>query len=171
MDSQIDKAELIRRMAQHYNDLASLLAKVDDATLIQPGAVGSWSLKDMVAHLIAHEQRALRELEAAKRGEQIVEGGLSTDEFNARFVAESASRSGKVMLMAWGASFRQLLNSVGTLDESAFAPDSAVIQALGDSIDGAVANISYLHYAEHLPEVRAWLAKVSPAADAPQKAE
>jgi hypothetical protein len=153
------KDELLRLMATHYDALSILLMNLNDAQLNQPNVIGTWSVKDMVAHLIAHEQRALRELEAAKRGEAIQQSTLSADDFNARFVTEGAKRSPKVMLLAWGASFRQLLNAVGTLDNAAFETGSSVQVALGDTIEGAVANNSYEHYQEHLPEIKAWMEK------------
>ena len=40
------------------------------------------------------------------------------DEFNARFVAESGSRPAQFMLLAWGTSFRQLLNLVASLTDA-----------------------------------------------------
>jgi hypothetical protein len=40
-----------------------------------------------------------------------------------------------------------------------FAPGSALEQALGDAVDGALANSTYTHHAEHLPALAAFVAK------------
>jgi len=43
----------------------------------------------------------------------------------------------------------------GGLTESDFAPGSALEHALGDTVDGALANNTYEHYVEHLPGLEA----------------
>ena len=46
----------------------SLLAEVGEARMTEPGTVGDWSFKDLVAHLFAWEAREMDRFEAALAG-------------------------------------------------------------------------------------------------------
>jgi hypothetical protein len=49
-----------------------------------PRAIGRWSLRDLLAHFAAHEQKALAEITATWRGERLMIDPGGTSEFNAR---------------------------------------------------------------------------------------
>ena len=46
----------------------ALLAEVGEARMTEPGTVGDWSFKDLVAHLFAWEEREMGRFEAALAG-------------------------------------------------------------------------------------------------------
>ena len=58
----VDKAELLRRVATERAHFLALLERLTPAQIEQPGAVGEWSIKEVIAHFIPHEQFALTEL-------------------------------------------------------------------------------------------------------------
>lgn len=156
MDSSVDRAELLRRLTHAYSQMHAAIAQLSPEQLQAPGAVGDWSIKDLVAHFIAHEQFALRELAEARRGEQ--PGAVAEDlaAYNARAVAERASDSAEAVLRAWEASFLQVVEAIQSLAEADFDPGGPLVEALGDTIDGAFGNNTYDHYLEHLGAVEAW---------------
>ncbi len=55
---------------QEHDALSQLLATLSPGQLVQPGIVGEWSIKDVLAHLTAWEQMAIGWYTAGARGER-----------------------------------------------------------------------------------------------------
>ena len=151
----VGKTELLRRLESRRDQLAQVLAGIPESMFLRPNAVGGWSVRDLLAHLAAHEQRALAEIAAARRGERLVIEHACVHEFNAGAVFAWAPLGRGEALAAWDCSYRQVVALVEELTESDFAPGSALEHALGDTVDGALANNTYEHYVEHLPGLEA----------------
>lgn len=66
-----DKATLLDAMTAEYDKLNTLLAPLDDAELVSPGACEAWSVKDILAHLLAWQQMMLGWYRAGARGEDV----------------------------------------------------------------------------------------------------
>jgi uncharacterized damage-inducible protein DinB len=160
MESFVDRAELLRRLASAYSRLRDTIAPLSPDQLQAPGVVGEWSIKDLVAHFIAHEQFALGELAAAQRGEQPSAVAEDLAAYNARAVAARTGDAAEAVLRAWGESFMQVVETIQGLTEADFDPVGPLAQALGDTIDGTFGNNTYDHYLEHLGAVEAWIARL-----------
>jgi hypothetical protein len=63
------KTQLIIESQQEYEALESLLAALTPEQMIQVGALGDWSPKDVLAHLYEWQQMLLRWYAAGLRGE------------------------------------------------------------------------------------------------------
>ena len=159
MAEHVSKYELLQRLHKGCEQFRHLIAPLTHAELGTPGVLGAWSIKDIVAHFIAHEQFALGELAAARNGEAFEYPVEGTDAINAAATAQHSGTPAEQVLLRWEQSFRQVVALAEALAEADFAPDSAVVQRLGDTIDGALANNTYEHYAEHTPAVREWIAR------------
>jgi hypothetical protein len=159
METQVGKEELLERLERERELFTAVLARIPPARLDARGALGDWSVKDIVAHLVAHEQRALEELRRALRGERLEIDHDANDAFNAGAVAALRGQPFEVVLAIWDASYEEVVETVVALPEETFAPASSVVTALDDSIDGALANNTYAHYAEHRPDLEAWLTR------------
>jgi hypothetical protein len=151
----VGKAELLRCLQTGADQLREALARIAEPLFVRPEAIGRWSVRDLLAHLVAHEQRALAEVAAARRRERLAIDHGCTDEFNAGAAFAWAGLGRAAALAAWERSCRQVFVAVSELSETDFAPGSLLEQALGDTVDGALANNTYGHYAEHLPALRA----------------
>ena len=157
MSQAVTKHELLQRLHAHHRQLRQLIAPLTSNQLEAKGVIGSWSIKDTIAHFIAHEQFALRELAAAQRGEVYQNPYTDTDLMNAHAVADCAELSIQQVMRAWEKSFQQVIQAVESLQDGDFAEDSSVMRWLNDTIDGALANNTYDHYVEHTPAIEAWI--------------
>jgi hypothetical protein len=155
----IGKIELLLRIRTARDTVASLLAAIPPAAFLRPDAIDRWSVRDLLAHFVAHEQRALAEIAAARRGERLASDPTGINEFNAGAVFAWASLQPAEARAAWDRSYDRVVEIIEELGETDFAPGSALEQALGDTVDGALANNTYTHYAEHLPALEAFVAK------------
>lgn len=160
MDGDVDKQELLQRLQLGYVRFQQLIVHRTPDQLQVAGVIGSWSIKDLIAHFIAHEQFALREIAAARRGERYHTPFQDTDQMNAAVVEQYADTPIEHVLVAWETSFRQVVAEVEALTDAEFAIDGTVVGLLEDTIDGALGNNTYEHYAEHTPEVVSWLSRL-----------
>jgi hypothetical protein len=69
MGIKISKALAIEKLQTERRRLEQNLAKLSQADMIQPGVVGEWSVKDILAHLAEWEQLFLDWYAADQRGE------------------------------------------------------------------------------------------------------
>ena len=167
MDSGTTKTELLRRLAEEHNLLVSLLDGLTPQQCLQPGVISGWSIRDLLAHLIAHEQRGLQELAFAQRGETLAIDHAMGDAFNEGAAMACRLLDLAVLRAAWERSHQQVVGAVAALSNDDFLPSSPLELALDDSIDGALGNNTYGHYAEHRVDVVRWLE--SSGADAPYR--
>jgi hypothetical protein len=89
-----------------------VLTLIPDAAFLRADAIGQWSVRDLLAHLVAHEQRALAEIAAARRGQPMAIDHGCTDEFNAGAVFAWAPFGRREALAAWDHSYRQVVTMV-----------------------------------------------------------
>lgn len=171
MSFDIDKTELAGRITAEYQRLAALIDQLSPAQMEQPHAVGTLSIKDLLAHLIAHEQRAIQELRAAQQGRQLMIDHAANDSFNAGAVAAVTPINARSIRAAWARSVQQVLAALHSLDDTDFLPTGALTQILEDSIDGALGNNTYGHYAEHRSEIEAWLERLGSTASSAKEQE
>jgi len=161
MEQFVDRKELLKRLDHEYRRFRNSIAPLTPKHFETPGVVGTWSIKDLIAHFIAHEQFALHELQHALRGERYQPDENEADAINDRAVADYQQQSLDEVLHAWDISYHQIVVLVEALPDDAFQPMGSFVQVLEDTIDGALGNNTYLHYAEHLPSVEAWLRQQS----------
>jgi len=64
---RIGKRELLSRLRSSRDTTALLLNAIPPSLFLQPDSLGYWSVRDLLAHFVAHEQRALTEITAARQ--------------------------------------------------------------------------------------------------------
>ena len=63
------KPQIISESEKEHENLEQFLAALPPAQMTQPGVLGEWSVKDVLAHLYEWEQMVLGWLEAGRSGE------------------------------------------------------------------------------------------------------
>jgi Mycothiol maleylpyruvate isomerase N-terminal domain len=154
---RMTKADVIEKMRAGRAEWEALLAQVPRERMTEPGVMGEWSLKDIIAHV------SWGELEIAEVFRQHALVGsdlwnLPQDERNAAMVAESHARSLDDVLAEAERAYPQLLAAVQTLDDEDFndAARYAGMPPLWRPWQ-LIAGNTYDHYPEHIPAIRAWL--------------
>jgi hypothetical protein len=148
----------------------TLLAQVGPERMEIPGAVGDWSVKQLVAHLTWYERAVV------EGAEQVLQTktetfrrrrpeGVSMDEMNAQIAEESRACPAVEVLAEADEVFGQLLMLIEACPDN-LVNDPHVLELDADMAPWmGVANNSYAHYREHEPELRAWLQKASETRD------
>jgi hypothetical protein len=138
----------------------ALLVQIPAARMEEPGAVGTWSVKQLVAHLTWYEGRIVEGARQVLQTGKFVRpnGRLSMDERNIRIAEESATRPLSDVLAESDRVFSQVLDVI-TMMPTTLLNDGRSLGMPDDIVPWmAIANNSYGHYQEHEPDLRAWLA-------------
>lgn len=131
------------RMRAEHARLEALLAGIPDEQFVRPGALGEWSVKDMLAHITFWEQRLIAYINGAR--ESLIQPGedeqAGIDRINAGVLAANRDRPLAEVRAAFDASYQQTLALVETLGDDDLA---------NEELSGLVAGDTFEHYREHI---------------------
>ena len=158
----MDKATLLDKIRTRQAEFEALLATLNEDQLNTPGVSGDWSIKDILAHLVAWQKRTLAYLDAvARQGEPGVESISSDaemDELNARFYVGNKSRPLADVMTDFKNTYARVVAAVEALSEDDLFEPNRFAWLRGDPIWEQVAGNTYEHIDEHIGSIQAWLA-------------
>ena len=157
MEARLPREEILRRLALEYQRLMETFARLTPEQWTAAGAVGTWTAKDVMAHLVYWNHFATDELQAAVTGSTFAHPEGTTDEINTSAVASFEGWAAEAVRSAFEHSYAELLDCVKTLPHSAFEAGSAIELALEETVHGALANNTYEHWPIHEAQIRAWI--------------
>ena len=153
----MNKDELLNAIKRDRAALEALVARVPDGRMTEPALVGGWSVKDVLAHITAWEQLALKWIKENKREE--LTWGENNDEqvntLNAKLYAENLDRPLKEVREQSKHSYEQVLAAVEWLSDQdlvakpPWAPGAETWQIISANSDD--------HYREHIEQLARWL--------------
>src|SRR3972149_1809130 len=112
----MNKSEFLTALIAERAEWDSLLAQIDEARMTEPGVVGEWSVKDMIAHITWFE----REMVGVLRARALVGSdlwNLPHDERNAAIFERNRHRPLSDVLAEAQQVFPQLVELVQSLDD------------------------------------------------------
>ncbi len=160
MDSIATKDDLLAYIRAEQADWRALVAEVGEGRMEQPGPMGDWTFKDLVAHLTGWRERTIRRLEAGPDREPPTPwpGHLTEDdEINAWIYEQSRDRPLREVLAEADASYQRLAAAVAALPEEDLTTPGRFAWMEGEPL-AAADLFGHLHE-EHEPAIRAWLAR------------
>ena len=143
------KQELLEKAEQEYDGLKAAIKGLDEAQKNQVW-LGSWGVREILAHVTGWHREMIPALERLGRGEAPYPDGAydDFDSWNARFVEAHKGRPSADILQELDASHRELLSVASRLPEEHFAE--------GKSASGLVDGVAAAHYREHAEQIRQW---------------
>ncbi|MFN8481788.1 MAG: ClbS/DfsB family four-helix bundle protein [Anaerolineae bacterium] len=164
------KADLLRTLDEGRRLWEETLARVSEARMEEPGVVGDWTTKDVVAHVGFWERWVGVALQASLQGARasMTErfGGdvpeaaqdWTTDEMNAWVYERNRSRPVAEVVMEEQQIYRRLYTTLrGMRDEDLFT--AGRFPWARERAVEAVAGNTYDHWPEHIQSIEAWLAQ------------
>lgn len=145
----------IRRIERSRAATLRVLAKIPEREILRPRTMSKWSIKDVLAHIIAWEEEAAKRLAliASRRGDRMVyyEGLEAAEKFNARAVA--AARR-----LSWPALLRR---AVGVRQKLLTGLEKLPATWLSDPAKGYpptewLLEFACTHEQGHLARIKAW---------------
>src|SRR5690242_9526625 len=116
MADQITVDELAALIRETSTRMELLLAQLSVAQINQPGAVGVWSVKDVLAHIAFWERYAADIIRDALRGDiPVLVADDETERSNASVVKQYYQRPLSAVIAEWQAAREELLDQVERL--------------------------------------------------------
>jgi len=153
----MDKATFIETLNAGRAEWEALLAEVGEARMLQPGAAGEWSVKDVIVHVMWGERGMVGVMQAhALVGSDL--WNLPEDERNAIMVAEQRDRPLHDVLTEEQQVYAQFLQGVQALSDEDFTDARRFREMPEQWLPWQVlAGCSFAHYRQHMPSIRNWL--------------
>lgn len=153
----MNKDELLDILQYEHRAWNALLARLDPQRLQEPGAVGRWSIKDLIAHITWYE----REITAAFQARALVGSPLwekPPAERNRLIYEQHREQSLEMVLADSRRAYHELVAVVSSLSE-ADLNDPARLNSWPEGLPPwrLLAENSYEHYQAHRADLERWL--------------
>lgn len=150
----MDKQQLIKRLNKAWAELKTAYAGLPDARMAEPGVVGDWSVKDVLAHVTTWEEEALRHLPHILEGSRppqysVKYGGI--DAFNAQMTAQKRDLPLAEVLRQLDATHQRLIDYIQHAPDEQFTKETRFRRRI--RLD------AYGHYPLHAEAIREWRAR------------
>ena len=154
----MNRGQLLKKVDARWQDLLASYAGLSAAEMNEPGVTGTWSVKDIIAHVTVWEEEALTHLPVilARRKPprySVTHGGINA--FNAQMTQRNRELPLAEVLRRRDGTHRRLLEFVEGVPESECGGDTRFRRRL--RLD------TYGHYAVHTRAIRAWRERRPPA--------
>ncbi|MGE5224341.1 MAG: ClbS/DfsB family four-helix bundle protein [Omnitrophica WOR_2 bacterium] len=151
--------QLVTTLENTGRDMENLIKTAGEARLNEPGVTGEWSVKDLLAHCAAWEERILAWAEALPRGTHPSPApwtpGLSEEQINAFIYENHRHQPVSEVLAHWREVHQGVIDVVKSMsDEDLF---SKKVDWLNGSFADRVPGNSSDHIQEHARQIQSWL--------------
>ncbi len=150
----MDKQQLVRRLDAVWTDFLSSYAGLRDAQMLEPGVSGTWSVRDIIAHVTTWEEEALAQLPVILAGRRpprysVTYGGINA--FNALMTERKRGYSPAEILRQRDEVHGRLVRYVLSVRDEEFTRETRFRRRL--RLD------TYNHYPKHARAIRSWRAR------------
>jgi len=145
------REQVLKRLNEAWLALKESYAGLPDSQLLEPGATGKWSVRDILAHITTWEEEALKHLPLILKGGRpprysIKYGGI--DAFNALTTKQKAGLALSDVLNQMDEIHTRLIDYVREAPEEQFTRETRFRRRL--RLD------TYSHYPNHAKAIQKW---------------
>lgn len=153
----MNHSELVKALAASRAEVDQTLAGLTEAQMTEPGVLGDWTLKDILAHLTAWEVELITTLGKLARGQTpkpVGETDAETDALNAKWLRDYQARPLDRVLADYQAVRPQTIRQVERLTDADLTASRKWLK--GGTLHDMILSETIEHDAEHLPHIREW---------------
>ena len=155
------KAEVIADVCAARATLLAAIEGLTDDQMLRVGAVGLWSVKDVLAHLVSWEAElvtALARLEQHKQRPPRIVEIEDIDEWNAEQHHTNAPRALSSVLDDFEGVHKHLVQTIEHLSDKQLDDNRIFPWMEGEPLSYLIAENAVWHEEEHAEDIRAWRA-------------
>ena len=156
----MNKQELTAKILSGREQLDAALSHIDEERMPLIILHGEWSVKDLIGHLGFWEESVvllLGNLRAGKTPEPIAD----IDALNARVLSISRKQSLSEVRRHEKTAYQKILALIKDANDKELFNPTYFAWTEGRPFENYISDNTYGHYEEHLPEVLAWLKRIS----------
>jgi uncharacterized damage-inducible protein DinB len=155
--------QLIQEFQQARATLLNAIAGLTEEDFLRPGAVGYWSVKDVLAHLTAWESElvtALVRIENKQKGAPHIVKIDDIDEWNEEQYHQNAARPFDLVWEDFVGVGKHLVEAIHALDDNTLDNNRLFHWMEGEPLAYLIYENAIWHEQEHAEEIRAWRTEV-----------
>ena len=154
----MNAADVVALISETSSELERLLAQLSVEQMNRPGAVGVWSVKDVLAHLAYWQHYMAAILAAAAQGATPnLDGDDETERNNASAMAQYYQRSLAAPIADWQAAREDLLEQLEQVSDADLNDPERFTWSNGRTLFERIADNSFDHEQEHIAQIREWM--------------
>jgi len=147
----VDREQLLKRLDKAWENFQDSHQGLSDAQLMAPGVTGSWSVRDIIAHVTTWEEEALKYLPMILKGARpplysVTYGGI--DAFNALTTKQKKDLSLSEVLRRMKNTHRRLIDFIESVPEDQIRTETRFRHRLRAD--------TYSHYPKHAEAIKRW---------------
>ena len=145
-----DKQSTLKLLDEEYQNFRQAVDGLDGDALTRIW-FGTWSVKDIVAHVLGWQREMTQALQRMARGEKPTPEGVdysNTDEWNAKFAAAMQGIDARTVIAAWQQAHMTFAKAAQAVPDDRYGEGKTVNRLLEGSGWG--------HYREHGAQIREW---------------
>ncbi len=146
----MNKQQLLKQLEKAWAAIKESYTGLSDSQMMEPGVMGNWSVKDILAHVTTWEEEALKYLPLIITGGRppryIQYGGI--DAFNAQMTEQKRSLSLSDVLRQLDETHLRLIDYIGSVPEEHYTRETRFRNRL--RLD------TYSHYPKHARAIQEW---------------
>ncbi len=155
----MNKVELITALTQSREKFLEALEGLSEEAMLEPGVVGEWSVKDVLAHISRWEAELVKLLWQARQGVKPttqLNSQEPDEEINARWQQEDRSRPLERILQDFHGVRNQTIRRLEAFTEQELNDPQRFPWLEGKPLWRWVAGDSFKHEIEHLEQIITW---------------
>lgn len=155
----MEKEELLEELKESREKTLGLLDDLPDEALEEPGVLGNWSIKDILAHLTSWEAELIKLLWQASQGQKPSSAhfsGRTVDQLNAQWFKENKNRPLERVLADFTAVRKQTLRRLENFSNKDLNNPDRFLWLKGKPLWEWVAEDTFRHEEEHRGQIRRW---------------
>jgi hypothetical protein len=147
----VDRQQLLKRLDKAWQNFQDSHHGMSDAQLMEPGVTGSWSVRDIIAHVTTWEEEALKYLPMILKGAtpprySVTYGGI--DAFNALTTKQKQDLSLTEVLRQMKNTHQRLMDFIESAPEDQIRTETRFRHRLRSD--------TYSHYPKHAEAIKRW---------------
>jgi hypothetical protein len=161
-----DKQELLQKIKDEFNAWEKLIGSMTEAQLTAPVLADGWSVKDVIAHLLAWQTRSIERLESALQNREPVFPGWPeesgddsydpTDDINAWIYDTYHDQSWSSVYQRWRNGFLRFMELAEKVPEADLLDANRYPWMGGQPLLLVLEGSYEHHHIDHLESVSAW---------------
>ena len=152
----MDKQTTLKQLQEGFAAFTAALDGLDEHAMTTV-FYGTWSVKDIVAHIAGWQHLMSEAMERMARGEKPTPEGVDysdADAWNARFAAAMTAQNATTVVADLKQSFANYLRAARAISDDRYGE--------GKTINRLIETSGIGHYKEHLPAIQEYKAKLNP---------
>lgn len=156
----MNKSDLLANLTSGRARLEAALSRIDEERMPLIVLHGEWSVKDLIGHL-GYWEGVVVSLFAMLRAGKTPEPFTDVDVLNAQVLSQSRKQSLSELRRQEKTAYQKILALIDEASEQELFNINHFPGANGRPFESFISDNTYGHYAEHLPELNAWLKRIS----------